>query len=193
MAENENDERRVRDAVQIVIDELINFEDQTRTRILRTVSTFYDLGNVGFASPEPVARTNIDSSSASREHHFGGGGEISPKDFLFQKQPKTDVDRVACLAYYLAHYRETKFFKTADITKLNTEAAQHKFSNSTYAVTNATNAGLLVSAGKGKKQISAMGERYIEALPDATAAREVKSRLGKKRSSSKRSTSKSKK
>src|SRR5712664_4147279 len=29
---------------------------------------------------------------------------VGPKQFLTEKKPRTDVERVACLAYYLAHY-----------------------------------------------------------------------------------------
>jgi hypothetical protein len=97
---------------------------------------------------------------------------MSPKDFMFQKSPQTDVDRVACLAYFLTHYRDNGHFKTTDISLLNTEAAQMKLSNTAYAVVNATNAGLLVPAGKGAKQLSAAGEKYVELLPDRPAAKE---------------------
>ena len=62
-------------------------------------------------------------------------------------------------------------FKTLEISKLNTEAAQLKFSNAAFSVTNAANAGLLAPAGKGNKQISAIGERVVDALPDREASK----------------------
>ena len=80
------------------------------------------------------------------------------------------MERVACLAYYLAHYRDQLHFKTADIRALNTEAAQRKFSNTAAAVGNAMNYGYLAPAIKGMKQLSAGGEMYVEALPDREAA-----------------------
>ena len=123
------------------------------------------VGRPGHRSPPP---TQI----ASRE-------PPSPKDFLFHKQPDTDVERVACLAYYLTHYRGTTPFKTIDISKLNTEAAQRKFANAANTMANATRGNFLVQAGKkGMKQLSADGERYVDALPDRLAA---KAALGKKR------------
>jgi hypothetical protein len=54
---------------------------------------------------------------------------------------------------------------------LNTEAAQVKLSNAAYAVEHATSAGYLAPAGKGNKQISAIGEIYVQALPDRVAAK----------------------
>ena len=166
-------ERSVRDAVQSIIDILLDFDAETRSRVFRTTQTFFGL-DAPFAmsyrarptTPEQPARGPHDAT-------FGDRTELPPKEFLFQKQPKTDVDRIACLAYYLTHYRDTRHFKTVDISKLNTEAAQVKFSNTAYAVANASNTGLLVPAGKGFKQLSAVGERYVEALPDRDAAREV--------------------
>ena len=84
---------------------------------------------------------------------------------MFEKQPNTDIERVACLAYFLTHYRDTPHFKTLDISKINTEAAQIKFSNAAQAVENATKAGLIVQSLKGQKQLSAIGEQYVQALP----------------------------
>ncbi|MGC9261448.1 MAG: hypothetical protein ACP5I8_15390, partial [Phycisphaerae bacterium] len=104
---------------------------------------------------------------------FSNHVDRSPKQFLEDKQPHSDADRVACLAYYLAHYRGIPHFKTVDISKLNTEAAQFKFSNAAVAVNNAALHGLLTSAGKGNKQISAVGERFVEALPDRESAKKV--------------------
>jgi lysine/ornithine N-monooxygenase len=98
---------------------------------------------------------------------------MTPKAFLFAKAPQTNVERIACLAYYLTHNRNTPFFKTLDISKLNTEAAQPKFANSTYSLNDAVRANLLVQASKGQKQISVIGERYVQALPDRAAARAV--------------------
>lgn len=55
-----------------------------------------------------------------------------PKEFMVQKRPRTDIERVACLGFYLTHYRDTPHFKTLDISKLNTEAAQPKFTNAAW-------------------------------------------------------------
>jgi hypothetical protein len=179
------EDRKVRDAVQKVIDGLISFDDDTRARILRTAATFYELdagsslrGNGGGVRPDHSQSHNRDPGAPS----FSSHQELSPKEFLFQKQPTTDVERVACLAYYLSHFRDTPHLKTVDVSKLNTEAAQVKFSNTAYAVANAANAGLLASAGKGAKQISAMGERFVDALPDRGAAKEVLTSMRRKRS-----------
>ena len=114
-----------------------------------------------------------ESSEVGTPGSFSEDRSISPKEFMLEKQPRTDVERVACLAYYLTHYKATPHFKTLDISKMNTEAAQPKFSNAAKAVDNATKMGYLVPATKGNKQISAAGEQFVQALPDRDAAKEV--------------------
>jgi restriction endonuclease Mrr len=185
---DQQDNRAVRDATNDVIDRVIGFDDETRRRIFRTALTFYGYGaEAAFASRTvgqvalPSAPTHERQPRSIEHAPFSDRTELPPKDFLFQKQPITDVERIACLAYYLTHYRDTRHFKTIDISKLNTEAAQIKFSNTAYAVVNAVNAGLLASAGKGFKQLSAIGERYVEALPDRNAAKEVFATLRNRR------------
>jgi len=96
---------------------------------------------------------------------------MSPKEFMIEKQPRTDVERVACLAYYLTHYRDQPHFKTLDLSKLNTEAAQPKFSNAANSVNNAVKRGYLAPSTKGNRQLSAAGEQFVHALPDREAAK----------------------
>jgi len=138
-------------------------EDQLRT--LQSVATFLDV------SFQDVPHVSDLRPTATIVSNFSEDRAISSKNFLLDKDPRSDVARVACLAYYLTHYRDTPHFKTLDISALNTEAAQPKFSNASVAVDNATKAGLLVQATKGNKQISAAGERYVQLLPDQDAAK----------------------
>jgi hypothetical protein len=102
------------------------------------------------------------------------GGQLTPKQFMSQKKPAKDHERVACLAYYLTDDRGTPHFKTLDLTKLNTEAAARPFSNPTVAVGNATvKYQYLASAGGGKKQITSFGEEIVRALPDRTKVNQL--------------------
>ena len=128
----------------------------------------------------------IQVGSAVYRERFSKDRPISPKEFLLKKQPRTDVERVACLAYYLTHYRDQPFFKTLDISKLNTEAAQIKFSNPAKAVDNAAMLGYLAQATKGSKQISAPGELFVDALPDREAAQTAMASARPRRKNKKR-------
>ena len=173
--------------VDKVIQDLLRLDQHGRLRVYRTVGTFF-----GFEDSYPKVAGNVDSrvsANVSREPQFSSSKE-TPKEFLLRKRPNTNIERVACLAYYLAHYRDIRQFNTIDINKLNTEAAQTKLSNPSHVIRDAVRSGYLVAAAtKDMKQLSADGEKYVEALPDRNAAKEVKpqsSRRSRKRTSTNR-------
>ena len=171
------DERKAYTAVQTMISAMLEFDNDTRARMLKTVATFFGVDS-------PQANDTFLTTKADRATPtslFSEREDLSPKDFLFQKQPATDIERAACLAFYLTHYRNVPHFKTTDISKLNTEAAQLKFSNTSYTVNNATKSGFLAPAAKGTKQLSALGEKFVDLLPDRDAAKKVMSELRPRR------------
>ncbi|HEX5481861.1 MAG TPA: hypothetical protein VFZ08_04470 [Terriglobia bacterium] len=155
-----------------------------RERLLQTVATFFGVGAHSPSGPvayHPQVAQGV--PGPVDDVAFSEDRSMSPKEFLAQKQPQTDVEKVACLAYYLAHYRGVQHFKTIDISQLNTEAAQIKLSNAAYAVDNAAKMGYLAPSTKGSKQISAAGERFVRELPDREAAKAaMKSVLPRRRS-----------
>lgn len=160
------------DALTSIISALKKLSPEEQQRTLQAVATFLDI-KLGADSHR---RDNIwkDSpSTSSREVAavYSEDRTISPKDFVRDKAPQSDIERVAVLAYYLSNYRDIPHFKTLDISALNTEAAQPKFSNASVAVDNASRAGFIVQALKGSKQITAAGEHYVQLLPDREAAR----------------------
>ena len=165
-----SDEQVLYGAFQKLADVLLPLKQELRVRAHDMVGAFLGVTtpNSGFAeagATRPAGhRSPPPTQIAPRE-------PPSPKDFLFQKQPNTDVERVACLAFYLTHHRATPHFKTVDISKLNTEAAQRKFANAAASVSNATRLGYLAPAPKSMKQLAAEGERYVDELPDRAAAK----------------------
>lgn len=142
-----------------------------RQRLLRTIATFFGIETRRSPFSGDVQQSLFSESQSEPTGTFSTDRSISAKEFIFQKQPRSDVERVACLAYYLTHYRDIPHFKTVDLSKLNTEAAQPKFSNAAWVVNNATKRGYLVTATKGNKQLSAAGEQFVQALPEREAAR----------------------
>lgn len=156
-----------------------------RERVLTTLLTFF--GVTGGSGSRPASGTSVQGvTSAAPPYQAGSFSEdrsLSPKAFLIDKKPSTDVERMTCLAYYLTHYRNTPEFKTIDLSKLNTEAAQVKLSNPAFAVENAVKSGFLVPTSRGNKMISANGELYVQALPDREAARAAVSHARRRRRS----------
>jgi len=161
------------DALGKILQILEALDERARNRILNTVDTFF--GRRGASDPgelvSGVSTSKVDEGKPYSEVQFSKQTPPSPKAFLLEKQPQTDVERVACLAFYLAHFRDMPHFKTVDISKLNSEAAQLKLSNTAYAVSNAKTAGYITGATKGSAQISAAGERFVLALPDRERAK----------------------
>src|SRR4051812_10123800 len=83
------------------------------------------------------------------------GANLAPKEFVNEKRPKNNAERIACLGYYLAKHRDTPTFKTKEISELNTEAAGPRLGNAARDVTEAErSSGYLTSAGEGRKQMS---------------------------------------
>lgn len=173
--ENQESEAVEFDSLTTVLKALRPLSADGRERVLASVQAFFGMsGRTGNSHLSAVGADSMGSvRGASRDDDFSEDRTPSAKEFLFDKRPQSDVERIACLAYYLTHYQATPHFKTADLSKLNTEAAQPKMSNTAQAVDNATKAGLLVQAIKGSKQLSAAGELYVQALPDRAAARKA--------------------
>ena len=156
--------------LQQVISLLHQLSKESRDRLIQTILTFFNFSSETIQRSVSFDQTRRTSGGLPT---FSQDRTISPKEFLMEKLPQTDVERVACLAYYLSHFRDIPHFKTIDISKLNTEAAQRKFSNATKAVDNASSYGYLAPASKGQKQLSAVGELFVQALPDRDAARDI--------------------
>lgn len=149
-----------------VISALNRLSPESRQRVIETISTFFN-ARTTYSSPHSSPAPAASSAGPA----FSEARPIGAKQFVLEKEPKTDVERIACLAFYLTHYADTPHFKTLDLSRLNTEAAQPKFSNAAVAVENATKMGYLVPAVKGHKQLSGAGERFVQALPDREAAK----------------------
>src|SRR5690349_15916926 len=120
-------------ALQSVIAALNPLDEETRRRILVSVATFLRVDSPIQNVPQRSYSIREFSTGKTVQSPFSEDTSMSPKDFLLEKQPRTDVERIACLAYYLTHYRSTPHFKTIDLSVLNTEGAQPKFANTAYS------------------------------------------------------------
>lgn len=169
-----------------IIGLLKQLDSDAQKRVIQSVEMFFGVQAQRGDHLPTSAKSHPGSMSVTSASDFSRDRTLSPKEFIRDKHPVTDRDRVTCLAYYLAHYRDTPHFKTIDISTLNTEAAQPKLSNASVAVENATRDGYLVPGTKGNKQISPVGEKYVELLPDREAAREAVQALRTKRTIKKR-------
>jgi len=115
------------EALKVILHVLEPLDETQRSFVVKTATE--RLSIVGIA---PAASGNKDESHAAGTQASaratavsdinGSIGGETPKQFLKAKLPMTDVQRVACLAFYLTHARNQPQFDTEAITKLNTEA-----------------------------------------------------------------------
>lgn len=191
MSENDRNDSAQLDLLTSILPEVISafrrLDFDGKQKLFQTIATVF---NLTLGTRATTAESIPISSTAPASDRFSRDRTISPKEFLMKKQPRTDVERVACLAYYLTNYRDQPHFKTLDISKLNTEAAEVKFSNPAQAVDNATKYGYLAPGTKGSKQLSGGGELYVEALPDRDAASAALASTRRSRRRAKRTTRK---
>jgi hypothetical protein len=162
-------------ALSEVLAILEELDPEQRSRVITTLITFFDHGKAARHLFQDDPSQVVDISRIRQLNAtpipFSESRDTTPKEFILQKKPKSDVERVACLAYYLTHYRNTPHFKNADITTLNTEAAQPRLSNPSMSISNAVRGGYLAQAPQGDRQISGQGEQFVLALPDREAAK----------------------
>lgn len=164
------------------MDAIGQLDDPQKLWVLQTAASRFSL-KIETSLGGGISSGGTGSPPASGTTQTPDGGGVSLKGFMRAKDPKTDVQKITCLAYYLTKFRDTTHFKTKDLIKLNTEAAWPNFSNPTVAVNNARKDKYLTPAGKGDKQLTNRGEALVEALPDQE---KVKSFMSKSPSRKKR-------
>lgn len=175
-------------ALGIVLDALDQLDEQQRVWVLQTaasrLSLKIDMSALDARSPRGDSDATVKPADAADQ----GRGGVSAKGFIRSKNPQSDVQRITCLAYYLTKFRNTRHFKTKELSELNAEADCPKLSNPTVAVNNARKEKYLTPAGNGNKQLTNQGEDLVEALPDQEKVRALKSksRMRKKRVRNKR-------
>lgn len=177
------------ESLKRIVDCLRPLDDDAKVHLLKSAITFLRL-DMRMGESRSITETVAPAMGQTAPvSSFSVRTEMSPKQFLNEKKPANDIERVACLAYYLTHFRNTPEFKTLDISKINTEAAQPKFSNPSVPMDHATRRGYLVATSGWSKQLGAIGEQFVQALPDRDAARLVFERVRMRKSRKKRSDS----
>jgi hypothetical protein len=158
------------EALGAILKALGPLSEEARKFVLRTASDRLAISSVVHTPKDG----SVSVSTSNSTPQSGGLEGTSPKDFLRAKKPLTELQRIVCLAFYLTYALGKRHFKTQDLTALNTDAAGGKFSNPSMTVQNATTQSHFLAPGpKGTKQITALGEEYVDALPDQEAAKTV--------------------
>jgi hypothetical protein len=86
-------------------------------------------------------------------------------NLMERKQPRTDTERVVCLAYCLSNILHCEQFTGRDIARLNERLGLPRLSNPSFAVRKARARGLLADSSSGTLRLSQEGQCCVEALP----------------------------
>lgn len=103
-------------ALTALVSALAPLDQSARIRLLRTISTFFELSGADVYPESSVAQRAASAVESERrgvaQPSFSEDRSISAKAFMIEKRPQQDTERIACLAYYLTHYRDQPTFKT---------------------------------------------------------------------------------
>src|ERR1035437_2887353 len=140
-------------AVQAICEALVDLDDAGRGFVLKTVSMRLGI-SLALAAPQQVpdgSKKNISSpvETGLDPRSSRTPGSQTEREFFREKQPISQVHRVACLAFYLTHFKGQPQFKTKDLTKVNSDGGQPQMSNASVSIANAEKARLITPIGHG--------------------------------------------
>ena len=183
------------EAVRILVDALTPFENQDRERIIRWARE--KLGMAGNATPSitPVAvpgsvAAAVPADAPHAATAVGPGGAQDIRSFMTFKNPKTEAQLVATVAYYYRFmsppHERKETITGADVVEACRQADRKRpVREGKQAMINAFTAGVVDRVDGGKYKLNTVGENLVAvvlgngtAQPDAAGAR---SRSGRKR------------
>jgi hypothetical protein len=159
-------------AIQTALEAIASINEDQRVFALETIAKRL---KIKFEIPNESGRdSGLQQSGGEILLKSNPSEKQTAKQFIASKKPSNDVQQIACLAYYLTHFKDKPHFKTIDLTNLNIEAAARKISNPSRASDNAARTShFLAQAGKGNRQITTLGEEVVAALPDQEKVKQV--------------------
>lgn len=93
--------------------------------------------------------------------------ELSVRELILQKRPRSDVEKALVLGYYLERYRNVSPFNGSDLEELFREAKEIVPSNINGKVNKNVQRGFITEAKEKKDELkswtlTSTGERYVE-------------------------------
>jgi len=170
--------------IKIAVETLESFDDEGRKRwVVESIAAAIGLQGLGLKGGTASGGQSVDTDGRDN-------GELgTPAQYIARKRPLSDIERIACLAKYLADARGVNAFKTKDLTSLNTEARQASIQNPSMAVDNATKAHFLAPIGRqGMKQLIQLGSDVVDALPNRDEVKRLRDAYAETRRGGRRRT-----
>ncbi len=154
------------DAIEVVVKALTGFEEGEANDIIAFARKHLGFGGTSAASTVMQPQIGGSTEGALQQPHTDNIAQ-----FVGQKNPKNEYQRLAVLGYFLFKVRGSETFTLKDLAAANTEARQPKFSNISGSVNKALTRYKYLSqaGGRGLYSISFPGEQVVDALPNAEA------------------------
>jgi hypothetical protein len=110
--------------------------------------------------------------------------------FIRLKKPDTDIERVACLGYFIVKTTGAAGFSAKEVKQAHVDSGGSAM-NFPRALDNATRRSKYLSnRGPREKQLTTLGEDVVEALPNREAVANLKHKPARKRKAAKRTAKK---
>lgn len=144
-----------------ILQQLHPLSPEERNRLLDAISAYF-----GRLEPNQIAPRSMYVPAPSRTNSvpFSVVRDISLRDFLLQKKPRTGVERVVCMAYYLLRHRNQQSFTNSDLLKMNS-GVLNAGASLPRRVSDAVKAGLLIQVTATEKKLTAKGEALALSMP----------------------------
>ncbi|MGA8575266.1 MAG: hypothetical protein WB609_06175 [Candidatus Cybelea sp.] len=152
------------DAVQSILATLSRFDHNVRRKILRTVNAFFGADHGDDAAP-----LTLPSVSSK----FFQQRPMSARQFSSGKQPKTAIERLVTLAYFLEESRGAHDYTAQDLISASKEAALPSRPSITSAIEKAKAEQLIAPNVLGRYHLTPTGRAYAEALPNRDRAQQL--------------------
>ncbi len=105
------------------------------------------------------------SDLEGREESFPSSGsqkKKAVKEFILEKNPKNDVQRTLCIAFYLEKYENKERFTSRDISEFFKKSKLNSPKNVPDKVQKAIGNGWLEQDNKGEFYVTLSGEKKVE-------------------------------
>ena len=157
-------------AIKTLVNTMESLPDSERAEVLD-----FALKQLNFKPGLSGTGTALLSNIVSEQVAIRPNVTMSIESFVESKKPINDFQHVAVLAYYLREQRDLRDFKTRDIAKACGEAGYQKISNVSGAINKARSRYGYFTGGtkSGTNQLSAVGRKLVEALPNHEKVQDV--------------------
>jgi hypothetical protein len=151
------------EAVRVIAEALQGFQKDEQERIIRWAREKVGLAVSSGMSPSADAISPGPSPSAAAPHHHQGSTNI--RSFLDQKNPKSDNQLAAAVAYYYRFQAPESHRKDQigadDLQEACRLAGRKRLTNPGQTLINALHQGLMDKGERGKYSINTVGENLV--------------------------------